>query len=96
MPNRTQYIRNEDVDAWDALENKSEWIHNHLNQPLPRIMKAEKEGSQKSEENTPSLPHIESKIKEFQGAKKLAFCKNNHAIPEGRDKCMGKGCKYGL
>ena len=22
------------------------------------------------------------------------FCKNGHAIPEGRSKCMGKGCKY--
>jgi len=21
-------------------------------------------------------------------------CKNGHPIPEGRDKCLGKGCKY--
>lgn len=21
-------------------------------------------------------------------------CKNGHAIPEGRDKCLGKSCKY--
>lgn len=24
----------------------------------------------------------------------LKLCKNGHAIPEGRDRCMGKGCKY--
>lgn len=23
-----------------------------------------------------------------------AFCKNGHPIPDGRDKCLGKGCKY--
>lgn len=22
------------------------------------------------------------------------YCKNGHAIPNGRDRCMGKGCKY--
>jgi hypothetical protein len=22
------------------------------------------------------------------------FCKNGHPIPEGRDRCLGKGCKY--
>lgn len=22
------------------------------------------------------------------------FCKNGHPIPEGRTKCLGKGCKY--
>lgn len=22
------------------------------------------------------------------------FCKNGHPIPAGRDKCLGKGCKY--
>lgn len=25
---------------------------------------------------------------------KTKLCKNGHAIPEGRDRCMGKGCKY--
>lgn len=23
-----------------------------------------------------------------------AICKNGHPIPEGRTKCLGKGCKY--
>lgn len=25
---------------------------------------------------------------------KGAFCKNGHPIPEGRTRCLGKGCKY--
>lgn len=24
----------------------------------------------------------------------LKLCKNGHPIPAGRDRCMGKGCKY--
>ncbi len=24
----------------------------------------------------------------------VKFCKNNHPIPNGRNKCLGKGCKY--
>lgn len=26
--------------------------------------------------------------------KSTGFCKNGHPIPEGRDRCLGKGCKY--
>ena len=25
------YIRNKDVEKWDAIDNKSKWIHDHLN-----------------------------------------------------------------
>lgn len=28
------------------------------------------------------------------GAKGMSFCKEGHPIPEGRTKCLGKGCKY--
>lgn len=24
----------------------------------------------------------------------MSFCKEGHAIPEGRDRCLGRGCKY--
>lgn len=37
MPNRTVYIRIEDLDKWNALENKSEWLHKHLNLDLDRL-----------------------------------------------------------
>jgi hypothetical protein len=31
MPQTTQYIREEDMEAWSAIANKSKWIHDHLN-----------------------------------------------------------------
>lgn len=34
------------------------------------------------------------KLKEFAEEKGIKFCANGHAIPAGRSKCMGKGCKY--
>lgn len=43
MPRVTQYIRNEDLDKWNALNNKSEFIHNALN-PSENI-KVNKDGT---------------------------------------------------
>jgi hypothetical protein len=31
MPRVTQYVRNEDLDKWNSIVNKSEFIHNALN-----------------------------------------------------------------
>lgn len=42
--------------------------------------------------NTPK--EVESKVQEFAKDKGMKFCPNGHAIPAGRSKCMGKGCKY--
>lgn len=48
--------------------------------------------------STPASPatinSAEDVKKIFPTAKSQAFCKNGHLIPEGRDKCLGKGCKY--
>jgi hypothetical protein len=30
MPRKNIYIRNEDVSTWEAISNKSEWLHNAL------------------------------------------------------------------
>lgn len=79
MPRVTQYIREDDFEAWNAIENKSEWIHQHLKNEL-RIIKTPEEAKQATK------PIVESK--EFK------TCKNGHAIPSGRSKCTGKGCKY--
>lgn len=49
---------------------------------------------QKIKKSSVATPQIESKIQEFQKEKKMKFCANGHAIPDGRSKCMGKGCKY--
>lgn len=47
------------------------------------------------------LPPIEiglrkniSPVIERQKERSMGFCKNGHPIPEGRDKCLGRGCKY--
>lgn len=37
---------------------------------------------------------VEKIKKIFPKAESQHFCKEGHAIPEGRSKCMGKGCKY--
>lgn len=34
---------------------------------------------------------VQNKV-EFSG--KMQFCKEGHPIPDGRTKCLGKGCKY--
>lgn len=30
MPNKTFYLKREDVKDWEAIDNKSLWIHEHL------------------------------------------------------------------
>jgi hypothetical protein len=95
MPKQTVYIRNADLEAWRALPNKSLWIHDHLGDSavpaerkphVPRVFQ-----EPPTEWVTPSLvPRLEQLVKE----KNLKFCKNDHPIPEGHSKCLGKGCKY--
>lgn len=31
MPQVTVYVRNEDLEEWKAIEKKSQWVHEHLN-----------------------------------------------------------------
>lgn len=33
MPKVTIWIRNEDYDKWDAIKDKPEWLHEHINTP---------------------------------------------------------------
>lgn len=35
MPRVTQYIRDEDLDKWNSINNKSEWISKHLKESSP-------------------------------------------------------------
>lgn len=49
--------------------------------------------SGKAIENKKQLGKARSML-ERQNEKSMGFCKNGHPIPEGRDKCLGKGCKY--
>jgi hypothetical protein len=92
---KTVYIREEDVPAWKALKNKAAFIHEALS-GVPGDQLRRKSTFREAElADTPtSQADIDSKVKMVQKEKGLRFCKNGHAIPKGRTKCMGKGCKY--
>lgn len=75
------FIRKDNEEAWEKIKNKSEWVNNLLQepkQPEPII-----EPKKNIALATPSF------VRNNAGA-----CKNGHPIPDGRDRCMGKGCKY--
>lgn len=37
MPQRSVYIREEDDIKWQALENKAQWVHDHLNKKPSKV-----------------------------------------------------------
>lgn len=52
-------------------------------------------GSKDDEEQIIKTPEqaakvVNTKLRPIEGK----FCPNGHPIPEGRTKCLGKGCKY--
>jgi hypothetical protein len=95
MPNRTQYIRNEDVAAWDALDNKSQWIHEHLQAYKPDLYLVPPKVARKHPELVKQVEKaLEPHVKATRVEKEMTLCKNGHAIPVGRSKCLGRGCKY--
>lgn len=102
----TAYLRSkEDHELWKGLSNKTEFLHLALNgvtgknnlDPLSvkidttLVTKAESE-RRINRQLEPTVPAkvINTKGKELKGE----FCPHGHPIPEGRSKCMGKGCKY--
>lgn len=38
--------------------------------------------------------YYDQKLNELTKEKNVKFCKNDHPIPDGQVKCLGKGCKY--
>lgn len=110
MPQVTVYIRAEDMDAWKAIEKKSEFIHNALNdgrmpfleaQRIPEIVRTkwEKANEALSEAKVSTEGRYVATPEGIYGPTKLEskaqkFCKEGHPIPVGRDKCLGKGCKH--
>lgn len=86
MPRITQYIRNDDMAAWEAIENKSEWIHIHLMEKrLPPTSTPMAETIAKNDAvvklvNANGIEHGICKI---------------HLVPLTiQGKCLQKGCKY--
>lgn len=102
MPRKNIYIRNEDADRWEAIENKSEFIHNAL-QPfgtlktagapvelkvtgLPDLLKKPKGDYKLPEGLVTEVP----KTSRFDGP----LCKIHNLPLDARGKCLQKGCKY--
>lgn len=93
----TAYLRDEeDLAKWKALKNKSEFLHDALNKVVPETKRI----AEPILDVAKLLQPVEI-IKTPADAKKavqpkddMKFCPNGHPIPEGRTKCMGKGCKY--
>jgi len=104
----TAYLRDEeDLKIWKAIGNKAAFIHDALqvqNSTLHGTMYPEGEtkipGGKVVVNETKIIKTPEEALKQVAavGMKKvdigMKFCKNGHPIPEGRTKCMGKGCKY--
>ena len=99
MPHANVWIRKRDYEAWTALENKSEFIHNALNRQH-FVDGAERAISTPMYESDITLEEARTwtaNVKGLDGLikeKNVKFCKNSHPIPDGQYKCLGKGCKY--
>lgn len=91
------YIRRENEEKWEKVADKSKWI----NALLANSGDTSGYGAVKDSPVGPmitvlsdELPPLETPFKQRVVENSQGFCKEGHAIPEGRSKCMGKGCKY--
>jgi len=78
MPRVTIYIRNEDMEIWEAIPKKPEWLHAQLErygQTSTRKIK---------------LPQFD---KEITVPSHKGMCKNGH-ITDDFGYCLAKECKY--
>jgi hypothetical protein len=83
MPNRTIYIRKEDLDKWEAIEDKPTWLQIALNgTDVPTVNKVIKERKEIEKIMEQHLPIITERNKDMD------FCK--HGSVKGFCK---KGCK---
>jgi hypothetical protein len=95
MPHANIWIRKENEDKWEAIPEKSEWINALLANSgstsrygAPRTIAGETFREVLSE-TLPKQPVLKPRVSNTAG-----YCKEGHPIPPGRDRCMGKGCKY--
>ena len=97
MPRVNIYIRIEDWEAWEAVVSKPEFIHDALQDRSPEIREYNGLKSRplpdlytdatKGTNTTVIIPHRTPVVNR-------EWCKNGHPMPEGRDRCIWKGCKY--
>lgn len=83
------------IAQFDTLEEAqvSDNIRPEINivQPPGLVSTVDGGGLKKSRLATPTT--LEHKLENMQRAN-ATYCKEGHAIPAGRSRCMGKGCKY--
>lgn len=109
MPRVTLYIRDSDYDKWKLIENKSELVSQAINRSVISVVEKPNGKLMTNQEILPPEPvpeknktvrkrtpptTMEDKLAGMQKDQGMKFCPNGHAIPDGRTKCMGKGCKY--
>jgi hypothetical protein len=100
MPHANVWIRKEDWEKWQALDSKSEFIHFALNpekyQYKTTYQKAAEDFNAEVVDNARKIKNnTQNPVGEAKPTRNSAgFCANGHPIPDGRSKCMGKGCKY--
>lgn len=93
--NQTIYFRKDIWDKFQKEENKSDIINKLLGeyynttQEFPKVqVKLESPIIKTPKQATEAVKNLPDKLR---GANE---CKNGHLIPEGRTKCLQKGCKY--
>lgn len=91
MIQRTVYFRDEDIEAWNAIENKAEWLHLNLNKGY-KVVTNNADGSGKVENVIKRVDDIKIPDHVYKAFDKT--CKNGHIIGKF-GKCLEKGCKYG-
>lgn len=87
MPRVNIYIREDDWQKFQAIEDRPLWLSHALrNTDVPKVNKAITERKEIEKVMKPFMKHMARNT--------VGFCPNSHPIPEGREKCLGKGCKY--
>ena len=99
MPRVNIYIREGDVEKWELIDNKSEWISEHLNQ----VTTDELYGVTVDITKATSFTDDPSKDKPIKKSHKKMIsevwnnppvCKNGHILSTLTGRCTQKDCKY--
>ena len=100
MPQVHVYIRNDDMDAWKALDNKSQFIHDALqanqeprNLHMDTVIRPDLRPEQPPVINTPEQAH--ETVVNLRPKVNARTCPIHGTYFDYRGKCLQKDCKYG-
>ena len=89
MPHRNIWIRKEDVENWDSIDDKPEWLHMNLHKGY-KVVREHEDGSG-AIYNVTEQPKI---IKTKEDAQKIIAQEVCSGHDHMRMDCGRKGCKY--